>query len=89
MPTCFKKLKFFSQVFTDAGLYNSQLFCLHRFLFFLGEWGRGGKRELKFLLFGVVWPKELGVLGFCVKPFPDSIFTKRRDAKLNFNIGMF
>lgn len=29
------------------------------------------------------------VLGFCMKPFPDSIFTKRRDAKLNFNIGMF
>lgn len=43
MPTCFKKLKFFSQMFTDAGLYNSQLFCLHRFLFFLGDWG--GREE--------------------------------------------
>lgn len=29
------------------------------------------------------------ILGFCMKPFPDSIFTKRRDAKLNVNIGMF
>lgn len=29
------------------------------------------------------------VLGFCMKPFPDSISKKRRDAKLNFNIGMF
>lgn len=45
MPTCFKTLKFFSQVFTDASLYNSQLFCLHRFLFFLGEWGGGGREE--------------------------------------------
>ena len=27
------------------------------------------------------------VLGFCMKTFPDSIFTKRRDAKLNVNIG--